>query len=547
LFDIDDLCAVVRFLNDAEARARTGEIDDVIAACAPLAIRLQAASCELPLALCQHVLMLCHHYAGRVRESMLAGYRALELFGRTASAQRLLRTLALQAINIARLGDAPEALDLLDRGMKQLVAEPPPAREQCLFWNNAGVVYHVLGQFALAVDAAEKAAALLASTQDADLPFICACNVLTYRVELARSRGPEALHDELPTALDALVAHISCLQASGRQHLIARCVEAAVEGMIVLRRFADARVLLRRQIDALRSNATSPKRGGLELRLAQVERLGGRRAVAAKHVASALQLLAEGQDQFQLARAHQEQSLLDETRGRWRAALESHKRFAEIRERLSKAQADSRAQAFTVRLDLERSRAEAELLRRRNAELEGDMHRLSDEAGEFRRQALEDPLTGLANRRQLHLGVADLRSLHRGELIPLLVIDIDHFKRVNDEFSHAVGDAVLSEMGQLLRQWSRPHDVVARIGGEEFVIVFGGSLRPGGALQVAERLRRAIEDHDWSLHAPSLRVTASIGMAACAPDEPFEAALMRADAALYECKRAGRNQVRSVH
>jgi diguanylate cyclase (GGDEF)-like protein len=546
-FACDDLGAVARHLDAAEQRARAGLVDDAIVDCEALLPRLQPVGCEALRALCHHVLMLCHHYAGRTQESTLAGYRAIELFGSAAGAERLLRTLALQAINVARLGDAPEALDLLDRGMQQLAAESASARERCLFWNNAGVVYHVLGQFSLAVDAAEKAGALLGGVIDADLPFVCACNLLTYRVELARSRGAAALADELPAALDALLAHIGPPQASERHHLIARCVEAAVEAMIVLQRFADARVLLRRQIGALRLHGTAPKRGGLELRLAQIERLDGRRIAAARHVAAALELLAEGHDQFQLARAHQEQSLLDEARGRWRAALESHKRHAEIRERVLKAQADGRAQALAVRLDLERSRAEAELLRRRNAELEGSMHRLHSEAGELKRQALEDPLTGLANRRQLQLGVADLRGRHRDEPLTVLVIDIDHFKRINDEHSHAVGDAVLSEMGRLLRQWSRPDDVVARVGGEEFVVVFGGALRLAGAVQVAERMRRAIEGHDWSLDPPSLRVTVSIGLAAYRAGEPFEAALMRADAGLYECKRAGRNQVRWVH
>jgi diguanylate cyclase (GGDEF)-like protein len=156
-----------------------------------------------------------------------------------------------------------------------------------------------------------------------------------------------------------------------------------------------------------------------------------------------------------------------------------------------------------------------------------------------------DALTGLADRPQLLAGAARLALQYPDTPMMLLVADVDHLRHVNDAWSHATGDAVLQAFAGVLRAQSRPQDVLARADGDRFIVALGGPVSTTRALLVAERLRAAIEGHAWDGVRSGLRVTASVGVAARAPGEPLDDALARACAALQECKRTGRNQVRS--
>jgi diguanylate cyclase (GGDEF)-like protein len=156
-----------------------------------------------------------------------------------------------------------------------------------------------------------------------------------------------------------------------------------------------------------------------------------------------------------------------------------------------------------------------------------------------------DALTGLADRAEL--AVAGTALGHQYPDTPLMVLaaDVDHLRHVNDAWSHATGDAVLQAVAGVLRAQSRPQDVLARADGNLFVVALGGPVSTTRALLVAERLRAAIEAHAWDDVGAGLRVTASIGVAARAPGESLDDVLARAGAALQECKRGGRNQVRA--
>jgi diguanylate cyclase (GGDEF)-like protein len=156
-----------------------------------------------------------------------------------------------------------------------------------------------------------------------------------------------------------------------------------------------------------------------------------------------------------------------------------------------------------------------------------------------------DSLTGLADRAQLATASAGLALQFPDAPLMLIAADVDHLRHVNDTWSRATGDAVLRAIAGVLRAQSRPQDVLARAEGGLFVIALGGPVSTTRALLVAERLRAAVEAHAWETLAAGLRVSASIGVAARAPGESLDDALARAGAALKECKRAGRNQVRS--
>jgi diguanylate cyclase (GGDEF)-like protein len=158
----------------------------------------------------------------------------------------------------------------------------------------------------------------------------------------------------------------------------------------------------------------------------------------------------------------------------------------------------------------------------------------------FRKLAERDPLTGLWNRRRCDAHLA-ARLEARGGPFSVAILDLDHFKLVNDTYSHAVGDDVLRQVAALLRQVAEPGGRAGRHGGEEFVVYLDAD-RANAAL-LCERLRLAIEAYDWAALAPGMRVTTSIGVTELRPEDDSRAVLARADSHLYEAKDAGRNRV----
>lgn len=161
----------------------------------------------------------------------------------------------------------------------------------------------------------------------------------------------------------------------------------------------------------------------------------------------------------------------------------------------------------------------------------------------IRELATRDELTGLINRRQLLLVLQEYKSLLRRNTLEVWVamVDLDHFKRVNDTWGHGVGDEVLKGFAKLATQSLRSADVVSRWGGEEFLIVM---LEEPGANPNAgiERFRQTLSDAQISPSVPDLRIGFSAGLARCQRDETVEATIDRADAALYQAKAQGRNR-----
>lgn len=161
--------------------------------------------------------------------------------------------------------------------------------------------------------------------------------------------------------------------------------------------------------------------------------------------------------------------------------------------------------------------------------------------------ATRDPLTGLHNRRSLDARMAEAQSLDRrygrqnGRVHGLLLIDVDHFKQINDVFGHPAGDAVLRQLAQLLITTVRVSDVAARFGGEEFAVLLPELAGPLEAVMTAEKIRQAVEA---AVFPDAGRLTVSVGVSLASPEDTEVRPLIdRADAALYEAKRGGRNAV----
>ena len=164
---------------------------------------------------------------------------------------------------------------------------------------------------------------------------------------------------------------------------------------------------------------------------------------------------------------------------------------------------------------------------------------------DLRHRSRHDGLTGLLNRRAIEelIEAQIRRSLRSGEAFSVLMLDLDHFKSINDRFGHAVGDHALRHVAAVLLAGVRDVDGIARIGGEEFL-----ALMPGVALDavrpVAERLREQLAAQPLQLDGTSVAVTVSIGVAQWGhPADDVSRLLVRADAALYLAKQRGRNRV----
>jgi diguanylate cyclase (GGDEF)-like protein len=159
--------------------------------------------------------------------------------------------------------------------------------------------------------------------------------------------------------------------------------------------------------------------------------------------------------------------------------------------------------------------------------------------------AITDNLTGLRNRRRFDevLATECGRERRHGRSLSLVMLDIDYFKRVNDRHGHPAGDAVLAQLGQLIRERVRGHDLAARVGGEELAILMPETDLPS-ARAVAEELRLAVQAQVIDYAEKSIRVTVSIGCAEYAMDDVDPASFVRrCDAQLYAAKSAGRNRV----
>jgi len=181
-------------------------------------------------------------------------------------------------------------------------------------------------------------------------------------------------------------------------------------------------------------------------------------------------------------------------------------------------------------------------------ELANLLERLTRQNEALEQLSITDELTGLANRRHLFDQLAHeiQRSRRYDTPLSVILIDIDHFKRINDTWGHSAGDAVLRTAAGVFRASSRETDVVARYGGEEFALLLP-ETGLDGALTRAEALRAQIAATDTTLrNNGAVRVTVSLGVAALSPGESAEELMQRTDAALYVAKRKGRNRVEAA-
>lgn len=222
--------------------------------------------------------------------------------------------------------------------------------------------------------------------------------------------------------------------------------------------------------------------------------------------------------------------------GLFEQALVHLESLEQLERRRSVQQLRAQSQLLVTRGEVQRAQWQAEQARQ-------DARRQRERAADLAFRALHDPLTGLGNRAQLEQRGAELvlEAREGDRPLALALLDLDHFKQVNDRFGHGAGDAVLIAMAQMLRDATRGADLLVRLGGEEFVVLLPGA-GPREALEVCERLRRTVAQRDqWPELPEGQRITLSGGL--CTRSGPLSDRLRNADIALYQAKREGRNRI----
>jgi diguanylate cyclase (GGDEF)-like protein len=268
------------------------------------------------------------------------------------------------------------------------------------------------------------------------------------------------------------------------------------------------------------------ERASALLTLAEIERLQGLTDDAQTTLDQCRLLCDELALSSLQVRVRREQAELFAASGRYELAFEEHKRFHDAAMELHSLEREARGRTLQVLFETSEARRDS---------------------AHYRELSVHDALTGLPNRRFIddHLTRLCVKVADSGEPLTLGLVDLDHFKLVNDTFSHEVGDRVLCQVADVLaREVSAIEGgIAARLGGEEFVLILPGADEREG-YRILEQIRTAVALHDWQGLTQALPVTISVG-AATSPDDGLErsALLARADERLYAAKRSGRNRL----
>jgi diguanylate cyclase (GGDEF)-like protein len=474
----------------------------------------------------------CHYVAGEMDEAIRLAAEACTAAAQADEPIWLARSQTLEARCLEAAGESHAALDLVLlalQGLERVGRVDVEARAaQQAAVTALGVVYLQLGDLQPAMDWCERSAALARSLPDQSA-FGAAQDTLAcvFSAQAANARDANDLAEAERCerlAVDYSTQAVEVAQRLGHVDYETSALLNLAESLTLVGEPHRALGLLEDWVQR-HPHAVPRQWAHLNDSLGQVYLALGRHAEAVEAHQRALRDCEA--DSFRAVITEHLSEALG-CCGRWEEALAQYKAFHALHTRISAERAQRSARVAVARLDIERERAHSRRLASSNTELRR-------RAEDFARQASEDALTGLPNRREV-----DRLLAQQPLAVSIALIDVDHFKQVNDRFSHAVGDAVLRQLASIMRTSCRPRDLAARLGGEEFVVIYHETAGVEGA---AERLRREVEGFDWGLVAPGLEVTVSIGVARSTEAAEGSQLLSLADQRLYEAKRAGRNRV----
>ncbi|MEO8345106.1 MAG: diguanylate cyclase [Betaproteobacteria bacterium] len=466
-----------------------------------------AAGSELATARTLRAISIIHDSLGDFSQALDFQLRALEIderIGNTASRAATLRTIGLVC---SKTGDHITGLDFYRQSLA-LCTQEGDALERGKTLNNIGINLKNVGQFHEALAALSEAHQLFATLG-------------------------------MPLLQSAALNNLGLVQEK-----LGNVVEAE-------RTLRDA-LALSESIDYFYGVAHA------HMALGRMFGTRFRQDEAREHLHAALEICERHDIKLTGYECHEALADLYERSGDPVLALHHFRRFHQLEHEVQLESAGNKLRAFAIQYQVAAAKRDAELQRdrqavltRANVELDALNVSLTEAnlqktmlLDQLERQTFEDALTGLANRRRLDQRLADEFSLalRHGRPLAVAIADLDDFKKVNDRFSHAIGDAALRALAKLLTSQVRHTDLVARFGGEEFVLVLV-QTDADAACRVCEKLRSAVENFDWDTVHSGLALTLSIGMCADTKLPGHERMLALADRNLYLAKEGGRNRV----
>ena len=304
--------------------------------------------------------------------------------------------------------------------------------------------------------------------------------------------------------------------------LDAACLDTIAHAQLMLGRYAEAERTLRPILDDLHLDARESEGLAEALRTAaEAQRLQGHVERAQATLDRCLRLCEDRGFGLNRLEAMEEQAKLYASQGHFEKAYRQHIAFHQADVALRSAAREANSRTLQAVFETQEARYEGE---------------------RFRELALRDALTGLRNRRYIdnELPARVVDAINDSSPLAVGLLDLDHFKEINDSYSHAIGDQVLCKVAELLNEAAGQTGLAARMGGEEFLMVF----EDANAAERFERLRQRIEAYGWGRIAPKLAVTISIGATKLRQGRSTQSALLgQADRYLYAAKSSGRNRV----
>ncbi|WP_160141096.1 MULTISPECIES: diguanylate cyclase [Cryobacterium] len=517
--------------SSAEGRHREGaaQAEEILAR--PDASAVQQAQVRELLAL--HRLRL-----GDFKEAVQQGLLALEALTSSGDLLRQSKVHCTLALAFTDTG-------LKEQALQHVLAAIEAARDcgntTAEFWalSRSSTVHGSMGDLARGVELGRQALALSRTLDDPEVNFVALNNLSDSCLEAARVQRVQGLNPSptLHWGLSLVREAVAVAHAQGHTFFETIALTNLVSILIELDEHDEAREQAGRSKALANVNGFHNLEVNNDAQLAEVVRAEGHLDDATAMMEAQLADPSLDNDPPLLIRLHESLFEMHKESGRFERALAHHEKLHALTLNMTTQTAEIQSQMLINTMGIEQANHEAE-----RSQLEAEMLRIRAE--ELEQQANTDPLTRLPNRRALDRELPNLMDRAQDLAQPLCaaMIDMDHFKRVNDVHGHGIGDQVLAEMATLLRGVTRESDLAVRVGGEEFLLVLADTS-PAQAEKVCERLIASVRGFAWGDLAEGLACTASVGLAARQTSESVAQWLARADAALYAAKNGGRDRV----
>jgi diguanylate cyclase (GGDEF)-like protein len=488
------------------------------------------------LAHVQVVLSLIYIQLAEYHSALLQALEAYTIYEKIDHDHGISRSLSAVGTANMHLGNYPEAFAQLMRGVKIC--------EQIGDIRYKAVLLHRIGNLHIRLEDYEKALAYLEES-----------------LTLSGKNGEDGWRGELLADLCAAHFHLGDLDnalrfgresakvydEAGDQYGVPIALNAVGQVYLEMGEYEQARTHHLQALELCESISNFMETIQTLYHLGKLFQAQGQADTALDYLNQALEKASEMGAKHQVYRCHRELANMYQEIGDYKNALDQYKSFHNTKEAVITQQIEHRLQSLEVMHRLSEIQRDAEIYRLKSSNLENEIEERKKTQAKLEELAATDPLTGLLNRRHFFERFEEEldRAVRFDVPISVVMVDIDHFKRINDQHGHLVGDQVLIEIAKRINNSLRKIDTVCRYGGEEFAILLPGTDL-SQAEQVAERVWRKVADTPIKRAGFEINVSVSLGVANKKQAESMtsNALIDHADQALYAAKKAGRNQVK---